>query len=221
MGLHQFDRPNQLLLRGCHNYGKQPALDVAAHSIPAILWHKTCISSRMLHCCLIMGAQTMSTNMTEERVKSRQGRPPRSNHFKSRSSADRTGQLPRPDLRQNTTIVRTTGRTSTPKFQPNSGQVRVDQRHATNPRSHFPRAKSEPVQRQTSGWFGSFYYRQTLEKSFVMFGFAVAITLVLLFGIDLITGWPFHQASKAYDIANIVCGMVLAYLSWDTCKGLQ
>jgi len=56
----------------------------------------------------------------------------------------------------------------------------------------------------------------TLEKCFVYFGSLVALTIILVFAMDLISGWPFWRASISWDIAAVICGVGLAYLCWDT-----
>jgi hypothetical protein len=57
-----------------------------------------------------------------------------------------------------------------------------------------------------------------LEKGFTLLGFLVAAFLVLVFGADLAFGWPFLQASLLYDVNCVVCGIALAYLSWDVLR---
>ena len=51
--------------------------------------------------------------------------------------------------------------------------------------------------------------------SLVGTGLVVAALLILLFGVDLLTGWPFHQFSMSMDVAYLICGTLLLYLSWD------
>ncbi len=61
----------------------------------------------------------------------------------------------------------------------------------------------------------------SLEKAFVIFGFSVALIMVLLFGLDLATGLPFWRASTLWDATAVICGLVLGYLSWDTWRDLS
>jgi hypothetical protein len=64
------------------------------------------------------------------------------------------------------------------------------------------------------GFLASF----SVEKGFTLLGFLVAAFLVLVFGADLAFGWPFLQASLLYDVNSVVCGIALAYLSWDVLR---
>ena len=91
---------------------------------------------------------------------------------------------------------------------------------ASQARSQVPSAKSESSRRRTPDWFTSFVESQPLERSFVLFGLVVSVTLVVIFGIDLAAGWPFQRASIAVDVTNVICGIGLAYLSWDAYKEL-
>jgi hypothetical protein len=60
-----------------------------------------------------------------------------------------------------------------------------------------------------------------LERSFCIFGFAVAALLILTFGLDLITAWPFWRASVPFDIAFVACGAALAYVTWDSWRAIR
>ena len=55
----------------------------------------------------------------------------------------------------------------------------------------------------------------SLERSFTVLGFVVAVLLVSVFGVDLACGWPFRHASSLFDASSVFCGAALAYLSWD------
>lgn len=48
-----------------------------------------------------------------------------------------------------------------------------------------------------------------------LFGAIVALSLILLFGLDLAVAWPFSRVSVLFDVINVVCGAGLAFLSWD------
>ncbi len=50
------------------------------------------------------------------------------------------------------------------------------------------------------------------------FGMVAAALLVLLFGLDLATGAPFGGANSFIDIAFVVGGLILGYMSWDALK---
>jgi hypothetical protein len=67
----------------------------------------------------------------------------------------------------------------------------------------------------------SFFGELTLQKCLVFAGFLVAAFLVLVFGADALTGWPFSRARVAFDVAIIVCGLGLAWLSWDAYRDLR
>ena len=55
----------------------------------------------------------------------------------------------------------------------------------------------------------------SLERSFTVLGFVVAVFLISVFGVDLAWGWPFRHASSLFDTTSVICGAALAYLSWD------
>src|SRR5437868_1879596 len=55
----------------------------------------------------------------------------------------------------------------------------------------------------------------SLERSFTVLGFVVAVLLISVFGVDLVWGWPFRHASSLFDASSVFCGAALAYLSWD------
>ena len=61
----------------------------------------------------------------------------------------------------------------------------------------------------------------SLETGFTFFGFVVAVFLLLTFGLDLAFGWPFDRCSLLMDIGYLICAILLAYLSWDTYRGLR
>lgn len=66
-----------------------------------------------------------------------------------------------------------------------------------------------------------------MAKVFSMFGFIIALALIVLFGIDVALGdptagqgWPFMGFSKAMDIGFIVASVLLAYVSFMTYREL-
>ena len=69
------------------------------------------------------------------------------------------------------------------------------------------------VQRRTA--LQQFFASFSLERSFTLFGFTVAVILISLFSLDLACGWPFRRASPLIDSTSTVCGAVLLLLSWD------
>jgi hypothetical protein len=59
-----------------------------------------------------------------------------------------------------------------------------------------------------------------MPKAFSIAGLVVAVLLILLFGLDLGTGIPFHKFSMSMDIGLLVCSAMLAYMSWRTYREL-
>ena len=80
----------------------------------------------------------------------------------------------------------------------------------------------QPVSRSKKAEFLATF---DLEKLFTLLGFSVASFLVLVFGADLVFGWPFLQASLLFDATLVMCGIALAYLSGsvlrDQLRGLK
>jgi Flp pilus assembly protein TadB len=68
--------------------------------------------------------------------------------------------------------------------------------------------------RADDGWHFS------IEKLFVYSSYVVAITLFVVFGLDLLTGMPFWRASLLFDVTNVVGGLTLAWLTWNTHRDL-
>ena len=56
--------------------------------------------------------------------------------------------------------------------------------------------------------------RFTVEQAFVVLSLAIAATILLVFGIDLLNGWTLNRYSLAMDFTYLFCGIVLGYLSW-------
>ncbi len=57
-----------------------------------------------------------------------------------------------------------------------------------------------------------------MSKALCYIGIGVAGLLLLVFGLDLAIGVPFHGASMVMDIGIVVCSLVLGYLSWTTLR---
>ncbi|MHB1033838.1 MAG: hypothetical protein ACYC35_02515 [Pirellulales bacterium] len=55
-----------------------------------------------------------------------------------------------------------------------------------------------------------------MPKALAILGMVVSVLLLLAFGLDLIVGRPFANASPTMDIGFVVCAAVLGYLSWST-----
>src|SRR5689334_7107645 len=60
-----------------------------------------------------------------------------------------------------------------------------------------------------------FFASFSLERSFTLLGFIVAVLIVSLFGADLACGWPFRRASLLFDTTSTICGALLVLLCWD------
>lgn len=60
-----------------------------------------------------------------------------------------------------------------------------------------------------------------LRMGFTLFGFAVAAVLVILFGLDLALAVPFQRVSPLMDVTYLICGIILAGLSWSCFRDLR
>jgi hypothetical protein len=60
-----------------------------------------------------------------------------------------------------------------------------------------------------------FFASSSLERSFTLLGFFVAVFAISVFGFDLACGWPFRRASLLFDVTSTICGSVLLLLCWD------
>jgi type IV secretory pathway VirB10-like protein len=60
-----------------------------------------------------------------------------------------------------------------------------------------------------------------LHKTLTIFGFVVAAFLLLVFGLDLVLGWPLMRASMVMDVGACLSALLLTYVSWDTYRGLR
>lgn len=66
-----------------------------------------------------------------------------------------------------------------------------------------------------------------MAKALSLFGVVVALTLVVIFGMDVALGkpatgegWPFMGFSKTMDIGFIVAAVLLGYISFTTFREL-
>ena len=57
-----------------------------------------------------------------------------------------------------------------------------------------------------------------MPKALCFFGIAVAVLLLLLFGLDLSLEIPFGRESVAMDVGSIICALALGYISWSTLR---
>jgi hypothetical protein len=63
-----------------------------------------------------------------------------------------------------------------------------------------------------------------MPKVLTIAGLIVSILMFVLFALDLAAGIPFgvdSGAATVIDVAFMVCGGVLAYLSWSTMRELR
>ncbi|MEN6458633.1 MAG: hypothetical protein ABFC63_06850 [Thermoguttaceae bacterium] len=57
-----------------------------------------------------------------------------------------------------------------------------------------------------------------MPKALCLVGTVVAALLLLVFGLDLGLGFPFHRVSLAMDIGALICAAALGYMSWSTLR---
>lgn len=55
-----------------------------------------------------------------------------------------------------------------------------------------------------------------MPKILSIFGMAIAVLLLVIFGMDLATGFPFDGQSSMMDVGFLICAAALAYLSWNS-----
>jgi len=58
-------------------------------------------------------------------------------------------------------------------------------------------------------------------KGLTVLAAVVACVLIVLFGLDLALGWPFARHSVLMDVGFVICGGLLAYLSWNAYQDLR
>ncbi len=57
-----------------------------------------------------------------------------------------------------------------------------------------------------------------MPRALCLTGSVVAVLLLLVFGFDLILGFPFLRKSLTMDIGCLICAVALGYMSWTTLK---
>jgi len=57
-----------------------------------------------------------------------------------------------------------------------------------------------------------------MPKALCLVGSVVAVLLFLVFGLDLLSGFPFRRESMTMDIGCLVCSICLGYMSWTTIR---
>lgn len=55
-----------------------------------------------------------------------------------------------------------------------------------------------------------------MPKALCILAIAVAVLLLIVFGLDVAMGIPFQGHSKAMDIGFIIVSAVLGYMGWST-----
>jgi hypothetical protein len=55
-----------------------------------------------------------------------------------------------------------------------------------------------------------------MPKALCLVGAIVAVLLFLVFGLDLVSGFPFRRESLTMDIGLLVCSACLGYMSWTS-----
>ncbi len=57
-----------------------------------------------------------------------------------------------------------------------------------------------------------------MPKALCLVGTVVAVLLLLVFGLDLAVGFPFHRLSLTMDVGSLFCSVGLGYMSWTTLR---
>jgi len=57
-----------------------------------------------------------------------------------------------------------------------------------------------------------------MPKALCIVGTVVAVLMLLVFGLDLAAGFPFHRGSLTMDVGCVACALILGYLSWSTLR---
>ncbi len=60
-----------------------------------------------------------------------------------------------------------------------------------------------------------------MAKALTIMAIAVAVLLLLLFGLDLAIGVPFARASILMDVAFVFCSLGLSYAGYNTLRDLR
>ena len=57
-----------------------------------------------------------------------------------------------------------------------------------------------------------------MPKALCILGTAISILLLVVYGLDLLSGFPFNAESRMMDIGFIIAGAILGYLSFTTMR---
>jgi hypothetical protein len=55
-----------------------------------------------------------------------------------------------------------------------------------------------------------------MAKALCMVGIVIAVVLFFVFGLDLVVGFPFGQASKTIDMGFVASSVILGVIAWLT-----
>lgn len=134
-------------------------------------------------------------------------------------SKEKLRNLKRQTNRNNPTAEKST-RSKTVSF-PKKQEVKNRRTNPNKVQPKFTQRLLEPKEIQSSKrkatswhWHWSHPYLMTA------FTFLIALTGVLLHGLDLLVDWPFHGASNFYDAVACVCGLVLIALCFSVYREL-
>ncbi len=57
-----------------------------------------------------------------------------------------------------------------------------------------------------------------MSRALCIFGLAIAVLLLALFGLDLATKFPFGREAAVMDVGFVIAAGILGYLSWSTLR---
>jgi len=60
-----------------------------------------------------------------------------------------------------------------------------------------------------------------MAKGLTISSIVIAVLILILFLADLIVQFPFRRAHWGIDIAFVICGIALVFISWTTLKDLR
>ena len=60
-----------------------------------------------------------------------------------------------------------------------------------------------------------------MPKALCYVGMAVAVVVLILFGLDLVIGWPFYGYNIMVDAAFVLSAGLLGFLAWSTLRELE
>ena len=89
--------------------------------------------------------------------------------------------------------------------------ISLDKSTLPKPISTAPSANRRPERPALGRFFADF----SLEKSFTVMSFLVAVALAVLCISDLAIAWPWEQASRLFDVTYMACSLVLIWLCYD------